>query len=296
MRHAKMYTIHLLRLSRGKDLFPDVPMNGIRQVVKGYAMRRIVLFAAASLLLSCPTLPPVGLTCEAEGNGCGPVALGPVVPLYANCFEVVCNEETTVVCFTCACNAHDVCYGTCGSDKLACDLEFLDDMLTLCSETFDDLCLYSACRDRAFLYAALVLVGGQGAFDSAQDAACSADQKRAPDVPIDASARAVARLPFDLPYDDADGDLLPDPWERALGLDPTDPDDAHVDFDGDGLGNIGEFLNDTDPFNGDSDGDGIDDATELELLGKTGNAVSLTLRRPCAKLPVTGNYRRTHVR
>ena len=46
---------------------------------------------------------------------------------------------------------------------------------------------------------------------------------------------------------DGDRDGMPDAWERARGLDPTDPGDAALDEDRDGYDNIEEFLNQTDP-------------------------------------------------
>ncbi len=45
------------------------------------------------------------------------------------------------------------------------------------------------------------------------------------------------------PYVDTDGDGMPDTWEKARGLDPTDPRDARGDLDGDGYCNIEEFIN-----------------------------------------------------
>jgi len=71
---------------------------------------------------------------------------------------------------------------------------------------------------------------------------------------------------------DVDGDELPDDWERALGVgSPLD------DPDGDGVDNLGEFLNGTDPtgpdalYGGsptkaDEDGDGVVDSLE-EAIG-----------------------------
>jgi uncharacterized repeat protein (TIGR01451 family) len=46
---------------------------------------------------------------------------------------------------------------------------------------------------------------------------------------------------------DSDGDLMPDDWELANGLNPRDPSDAALDSDGDGLTNLQEFLAGTDP-------------------------------------------------
>lgn len=49
------------------------------------------------------------------------------------------------------------------------------------------------------------------------------------------------------PYQDSDGDGMPDDWEKAHGLNPNDPSDATTDLNGDGYTNIEEFINGTDP-------------------------------------------------
>ncbi len=74
---------------------------------------------------------------------------------------------------------------------------------------------------------------------------------------------------------DTDSDGIPDGWEFDHGLDPLDPADAVLDFDDDGLNNFAEYLNDTNPSGADedhdgvsdgydTDGDGVDDGTEVE--------------------------------
>ncbi|RME25268.1 MAG: PKD domain-containing protein [Deltaproteobacteria bacterium] len=47
--------------------------------------------------------------------------------------------------------------------------------------------------------------------------------------------------------DDGDGDGMSDAWEESYGLDPTNPDDAADDPDGDGRTNLDEFTGDSDP-------------------------------------------------
>jgi hypothetical protein len=76
--------------------------------------------------------------------------------------------------------------------------------------------------------------------------------------------------PFD---EDTDGDSLPDGFEyRYKGIDPTNPDtdedsvrDDAEDLDGDGLSNIEEYENGTDPSMNDTDTDNISDARELDI-------------------------------
>src|SRR3989304_4876755 len=61
---------------------------------------------------------------------------------------------------------------------------------------------------------------------------------------------------------DADGDGIPDPWEMSIFGDLTTASDT-TDFDGDGLLDIDEYRNNTDPKNPDSDGDGMPDGYEV---------------------------------
>ena len=76
---------------------------------------------------------------------------------------------------------------------------------------------------------------------------------------------------LDLGYDpldpDMDRDGMPDGWEAAHGLDPRNSargNGAFGDPDRDGLSNIDEYLNGTDPRCPDTDGDGVPDDVEVE--------------------------------
>jgi len=70
---------------------------------------------------------------------------------------------------------------------------------------------------------------------------------------------------------DTDGDGMPDGWEFKYGLNPLDPQDAMMDSDfnstgmasPDGLINLFEYYNNTDPTNPDTDGDGLTDLQEI---------------------------------
>ncbi|MEH6451369.1 MAG: hypothetical protein V7765_22090, partial [Oleispira sp.] len=61
----------------------------------------------------------------------------------------------------------------------------------------------------------------------------------------------------------SDNDGMADGWEEANQLDPTNPADALGDNDADGLINLQEYLNQTDPNNADSDNDGLKDGEEF---------------------------------
>lgn len=87
-------------------------------------------------------------------------------------------------------------------------------------------------------------------------------------------ARLLAYLTGRYSPGDRDWDLLPDAWESATGLKPDDYDqdgngirDDADDFDDDGLSNLEEFQNGTDPLNPDSDADGVPDGQEIHTLG-----------------------------
>ncbi len=65
------------------------------------------------------------------------------------------------------------------------------------------------------------------------------------------------------PRPDIDGDGLPAYAERLLGLDPVNGADGAGDLDGDGLSNSREFAVRSHPAIADTDGDGLDDGTEV---------------------------------
>ncbi|HAS82360.1 MAG TPA: hypothetical protein DCS43_06740 [Verrucomicrobia bacterium] len=73
----------------------------------------------------------------------------------------------------------------------------------------------------------------------------------------------IARIATTSNIADADHDQMPDGWEIAHGLNPTTPNDALLDSDGDSLSNLAEFQAGTDPTLVDTDGDGVSDGDEI---------------------------------
>ncbi len=72
---------------------------------------------------------------------------------------------------------------------------------------------------------------------------------------------------------DWDGDGIPDDWEIVYGLNPG-VNDANLESDGDGVLNWLEYARGTDPFNPDTDGDGITDGAEKKNPGYSGGSGS----------------------
>ena len=68
---------------------------------------------------------------------------------------------------------------------------------------------------------------------------------------------------------DADGDGLPDEWERKFGLNPGDASDSDADADGDGFTNAEEFAAGTDPINKNDHPDYLDSLKVVLPLKET---------------------------
>jgi hypothetical protein len=70
-------------------------------------------------------------------------------------------------------------------------------------------------------------------------------------------------LTISFPASDLDGDGLPDAYELSFdAIDNLTQLGVDGDFDGDGVSDLDEFANGTDPTDADTDGDGLDDGVE----------------------------------
>ena len=87
-------------------------------------------------------------------------------------------------------------------------------------------------------------------------------------------------------FNDTDGDLMPDEWEVANGLNPIDGTDAALHSDSDSLTNLQEYQNGTLAQIADTDGDGISDSDEV--AAGTDPTDSTSLQVQIVSVPVTG--------
>jgi hypothetical protein len=100
-------------------------------------------------------------------NGCGP----------ENGFVAVPQRPLNVATFTKACNAHDVCYGTCNRSKSKCDSDFFKDMAAICASDYPTSGILNVlgrgvCLQLAATYANAVTLGGGSAFATGQSEGC----------------------------------------------------------------------------------------------------------------------------
>ncbi|HST42498.1 MAG TPA: hypothetical protein VLK58_23465 [Conexibacter sp.] len=108
-------------------------------------------------------------------NGCGPES-GIRLPIFGRT-DPVPDRPLFIADFFSSCQAHDCCYGGCGSDQVACDAAFLDDALKACAKAHpgsDEISrgLRIACNKVAALYHFAVASGGRAAWEAAQATGC----------------------------------------------------------------------------------------------------------------------------
>lgn len=99
-----------------------------------------------------------------EANGCGPRDK----PMTG---EFTIGKKT--LSFKKACNAHDICYGTCSSDRVSCNDDFEKAMKKVCTDAFGKRTKARAtCLAEAETYSDAVRLFGGDAYDEAQKAHC----------------------------------------------------------------------------------------------------------------------------
>lgn len=75
--------------------------------------------------------------------------------------------------FSTCCKTHDICYGTCNNNKSSCDTNFLACLVNLCNAAYGQTSVTGLmCSSVAIDYHTAVFLGGGGAFEDAQKAAC----------------------------------------------------------------------------------------------------------------------------
>ncbi|MCC2617235.1 M4 family metallopeptidase [Aestuariibacter halophilus] len=83
--------------------------------------------------------------------------------------------------------------------------------------------------------------------------------------PLPAGATYQLQVSLEHALSDADQDGMLDSWETSMGLDPTNPADAALDGDRDGLSNLLEYQYFTDPRLADTDADSLTDGQEVNV-------------------------------
>ncbi|MFK8014658.1 MAG: hypothetical protein AB8G17_04405 [Gammaproteobacteria bacterium] len=110
-------------------------------------------------------------------------------------------------------------------------------------------------------------VDGDGLSNAQEDAAGSDPRSADGDADGLSDVEEIGVYQTDPLNADSDADNLGDAFEVAFGFDPLAPGETLNDPDGDGLTNVVEQANGTSPIRLDSDGDGVDDGTEIRILG-----------------------------
>jgi len=118
------------------------------------------------VILPPSNVPPAGTPCRERTN----IPKPGFVPSKNGCTNPLTGDGAFV--FTNSCNSHDVCYGTCGSDRAACDLQFYLDMVNHCQDVANNN-HYGFCVIEAYTFYLAVRVAGFSYWDDAQDDACS---------------------------------------------------------------------------------------------------------------------------
>ncbi len=100
------------------------------QIRRALALFLAVLIVAGGAFFFAPGVDEA----EAAPNGCGPsvLQLYTLIPNQITYWHFWYGTE--VFDFTQACNTHDQCYSSSGISRSTCDRNFLNDMLSVCSQ------------------------------------------------------------------------------------------------------------------------------------------------------------------
>jgi hypothetical protein len=192
--------------------------------------------------------------CTRQDNGCGSGATNFLVPekvLFGLCD------------FSSGCGNHDICWGTCGNQKLACNINFFGDLLFACTQCKSSLAIPTCMLVAGMYYKAVSLP--LGFYCGAQEENCSCKEQPNPaacSFPLTSTANLTQGVGEEPTVLDDDNDFMEDNWELSVGLNPADPNDGQKDPDNDALPNYLEFFHMADPFDADTDNDGIDDGAQ----------------------------------
>lgn len=126
-------------------------------------MRHFVRFMLVVVIIMSAVFPAAAAYVPTT-NGCGPEG-GISVP---NNYYLVGWFRIDRFPFVNACNTHDICYGTLGSSRAACDSRFYSDLLTICRANASTAVNRGICNGLAWTYYQAVATFGQSAFNAAQ--------------------------------------------------------------------------------------------------------------------------------
>ena len=93
-------------------------------------------------------------------------------PANPNGCTLAPDQPSIFFSFRPACDAHDICYQTCGSNRETCDSSFRSDLFDICSAFRSIRVIYAECIAKASIYYAAVAIAGGIAFESQQDDKC----------------------------------------------------------------------------------------------------------------------------
>ncbi len=98
-------------------------------------------------------------------------------------YDGICSCVPDLI-FSSSCLIHDSCYDFCGSEKIICDLIFLNAMISSCRSVFGaDGLEFDICKGVAIVYYSGVVIFGESFFEDAQAEACKGGGGSLPDYP-----------------------------------------------------------------------------------------------------------------